>query len=62
MRPPRDLRTCLSFIFVLLSLMLSDVPDVDAYSLELKKKILEAFEVFDHESNQTVDVRYGCGH
>ena len=26
---------------------------------EFHKKIKEAFEVFDHESNNTVDVRFG---
>uniref|UniRef100_A0A8D0V6C4 EF-hand domain-containing protein n=1 Tax=Sus scrofa TaxID=9823 RepID=A0A8D0V6C4_PIG len=29
---------------------------------EFHKKIKEAFEVFDHESNNTVDVRTGCCH
>ncbi|XP_056672034.1 dynein regulatory complex protein 8 isoform X1 [Monodelphis domestica] len=31
--------------------------ELDAGLLELQKKIKEAFEVFDHESNDTVDVR-----
>ncbi|XP_065188716.1 dynein regulatory complex protein 8-like [Sycon ciliatum] len=34
-----------------------EIPATDAYSLELKKKILGAFEVFDHDANDTVDVR-----
>lgn len=29
----------------------------DSSAAELQKKIAEAFEIFDHESNKTVDVR-----
>lgn len=30
----------------------------DNIAAELQKKIAEAFDIFDHESNKTVDVRY----
>lgn len=29
----------------------------DSSAAELQKKIAEAFDIFDHESNKTVDVR-----
>ena len=31
---------------------------VDPVVAEIHKKIEEAFDIFDHESNKTVDVRY----
>ena len=30
----------------------------DSSAAELQKTILDAFDIFDHESNKTVDVRY----
>ena len=32
--------------------------DVENATAELQKKIADAFDIFDHESNKTVDVRY----
>lgn len=35
-----------------------NTPDVgDALVSDLQKKISDAFDIFDHESNKTVDVR-----
>ena len=31
----------------------------DSSAAELQKTIADAFDIFDHESNKTVDVRYG---
>lgn len=30
----------------------------DPVLVEINKKVLEAFDIFDHEGNKTVDVRY----
>ncbi len=30
----------------------------DPVLVEINKKIVEAFDIFDHENNKTVDVRY----
>lgn len=32
----------------------------DPVLVEINKKVLEAFDIFDHESNKTVDVRQVC--
>ena len=32
--------------------------DVESATAELQKRIADAFDIFDHESNKTVDVRY----
>lgn len=33
--------------------------DAETSSVEILKKIRDAFDIFDHECNKTVDVRYG---
>lgn len=33
-------------------------PVVDPLIAEIHKRVGEAFEIFDHENNRTVDVRY----
>lgn len=35
----------------------STAEGADSIAAELQKKIAEAFDIFDHESNKTVDVR-----
>lgn len=32
--------------------------DAETSSVEILKKIRDAFDIFDHECNKTVDVRY----
>ena len=32
--------------------------DVENTTADLQKRIADAFDIFDHESNKTVDVRY----
>ncbi|XP_064603609.1 LOW QUALITY PROTEIN: dynein regulatory complex protein 8-like [Liolophura sinensis] len=32
--------------------------NAESYVAELQKKVTDAFDIFDHESNKTVDVRY----
>ena len=34
----------------------------DSSAAELQKTISDAFDIFDHESNKTVDVRYQTSH
>lgn len=35
-----------------------DKADIESTTAELQKRIADAFGIFDHESNKTVDVRY----
>lgn len=35
------------------------IKEKDPILLEINKKIENSFDIFDHESNKTVDVRYG---
>ena len=36
----------------------SELKDEDVSRLEIVRRVAEAFDVFDHESNKTVDVRW----
>lgn len=58
--PRRFLVRLLRFSFV--SSDFVSLSFAEAIVAELHKKIKEAFEVFDHESNNTVDVRFGNIH
>ena len=35
---------------------------LDAVLMDIQKKIRSAFEIFDHENNQTIDVRFEIIH